>query len=159
MKRFIAILILAMALSLILTGCISQTQNKCDYGNTSKKYFSNSTEQCKAIRFLCIEGYTYFNDECGCGCEPANATMSNVTENQTATPAADETGNVTAGKNFCSDESRKAQACYELYSPVCGWFNESINCIKYPCAATYSNSCFACKDAKVDFWTEGECPK
>lgn len=62
-------------------------------------------------------------------------------------------------KNYCSLKSRKADVCIMVYQPVCGWFNESIKCIKYPCAATYSNPCFACQDLKVDYWTDGECPK
>ncbi|MEM4589644.1 MAG: hypothetical protein QXK21_00010 [Candidatus Micrarchaeia archaeon] len=62
-------------------------------------------------------------------------------------------------KNYCTPESRKAEICVALYEPVCGWFNESIKCVRYPCAATYSNKCFACQDPKVEYWTEGECPK
>ena len=63
------------------------------------------------------------------------------------------------GSNHCSAESRTADVCYDLYKPVCGWFNQSIQCFKYPCAATYSNECFACQDPKVAYWTEGECPQ
>ncbi len=59
----------------------------------------------------------------------------------------------------CSPASKKAKFCIELYKPVCGWFNEDIKCVKYPCAQTYSNECFACRDKKVEYWTEGECPK
>ncbi len=60
-------------------------------------------------------------------------------------------------KNFCSAESRKAEACITIYQPVCGYFNSSIQCIKAPCAGTYSNSCVACMDGKVDYWISGEC--
>lgn len=61
---------------------------------------------------------------------------------------------------YCTEESRTGDACIELYAPVCGWNNpEKIQCIKYPCAETYSNSCFACLDEKVEYYTEGECPK
>lgn len=49
-------------------------------------------------------------------------------------------------------------ACPTLYDPVCGWFDNSIICYKYPCAETYSNSCIACADSKVKYWTSGECP-
>jgi hypothetical protein len=62
-------------------------------------------------------------------------------------------------KHYCSPESRNAEVCTMEYRPVCGWFNQSIKCFRYPCAATYSNPCFACADKKVDYWTEGECPK
>ena len=61
--------------------------------------------------------------------------------------------------NYCTAKSRNADFCIELYKPVCGWFNQSIQCIKYPCAATYSNECFACMDPRVEYWTEGECPQ
>jgi len=60
-------------------------------------------------------------------------------------------------KNYCTQESRLAEACITLYKPVCGYFNQSIQCIKAPCANTYSNSCYACLDPKVSYWTEGEC--
>lgn len=65
------------------------------------------------------------------------------------------------GERFnCSGESRKAEACIEIYQPVCGWNDpEKIRCIKFPCANTYSNSCFACMDENVLYYTEGECPE
>ncbi len=63
-------------------------------------------------------------------------------------------------KNYCTNESRNAGACIDLYEPVCGWFNPSkIQCFRYPCGQTYSNSCNACINPDVLFWTDGECPK
>ena len=62
-------------------------------------------------------------------------------------------------KTFCKPEQRGTVACTMDYRPVCGWFNESILCIKYPCAATYSNPCTACSEEIVKYWTEGECPE
>ena len=63
-------------------------------------------------------------------------------------------------EQYCSPESRKGEACTAIYQHVCGWFDpQKIQCIRYPCASTYSNSCFACMDEKVLYWTEGECPK
>ena len=63
-------------------------------------------------------------------------------------------------QNLCTPQSREAAACIQLYQPVCGWFDPAqIQCIKYPCAQTFSNSCFACMDEKVQYWTEEECPK
>ncbi|MEK6919038.1 MAG: hypothetical protein AABW73_03280 [Nanoarchaeota archaeon] len=62
--------------------------------------------------------------------------------------------------NYCDNESRLGDFCVELYKPVCGWSDpEKIQCIKYPCAQTYSNSCFACHNLDVSYWTDGECPK
>ena len=63
-------------------------------------------------------------------------------------------------QHYCSPESRGVGACITLYKPVCGWFDPArIQCIKYPCAQTFSNGCYACIDQKVLYWTEGECPK
>ncbi|MFH1248930.1 MAG: M23 family metallopeptidase [archaeon] len=69
-----------------------------------------------------------------------------------------ETWYYSVSPNTCSEESRTADACPAIYSPVCGWFNSTIKCIKYPCAATYSNSCEACRDSKVAYWVGSECP-
>ncbi len=63
-----------------------------------------------------------------------------------------------SAKNYCTAESRNADACIELYDPVCGWFGQDVQCLRYPCADTYSNSCFACMNENVEYWTEGECP-
>ena len=55
---------------------------------------------------------------------------------------------------------RDGEFCTEEYNPVCGWYDPSkIQCIRYPCAQTYSNGCFACLDKKVKYFTKGECPK
>ncbi len=49
--------------------------------------------------------------------------------------------------------------CPRIWKPVCGWFDAGqIQCIKYPCAQTFSNSCLACKDPKVIGFTPGPCP-
>jgi|TARA_Y100000310_G_C20634344_1_gene790388 hypothetical protein len=61
-------------------------------------------------------------------------------------------------KNYCPEESRGADVCIAVYDPVCGWSGPEIKCLVYPCAQTFSNSCFACIDENVLFWTRGECP-
>ncbi len=48
----------------------------------------------------------------------------------------------------CTDESRNVDACIEIYQPVCG----------RPMNQTSSNSCFACMDENVAYYTGGECP-
>ncbi|MFH1181988.1 MAG: DUF333 domain-containing protein [Candidatus Woesearchaeota archaeon] len=63
-----------------------------------------------------------------------------------------------ANKTICADEQKNAEVCTLEYAPVCGWWNSTIQCIRYPCAATYGNKCQACADAKVASWTQGECP-
>jgi len=60
---------------------------------------------------------------------------------------------------LCTPEQRNAQACTLIYSPVCGWFDPvKIQCVRYPCAQTFSNGCSACSDDKVLYYTAGECP-
>jgi len=61
-------------------------------------------------------------------------------------------------KTYCTDEQREIDACIEIYQPVCGWANENIKCLKYPCASNYQNYCFACLDKNVEYYTKGECP-
>lgn len=63
-------------------------------------------------------------------------------------------------KFFCPQESRNVDACIEIYQPVCGWSDpDKIKCIKFPCASTYSNSCFACMDENVLYYTREVCPE
>ncbi len=62
-------------------------------------------------------------------------------------------------ENYCDADSRLADACIKIYQPVCGWMDgEKIQCFAYPCAQTFSNSCFACMDENVLYWTDGGCP-
>jgi len=61
-------------------------------------------------------------------------------------------------KNFCTPQSRNAEVCIQLYQPVCGFFDpEKVQCVKAPCAQTFSNSCFACMDQNVLYYVDGEC--
>jgi len=59
-------------------------------------------------------------------------------------------------KEFCDDP--RPELCVQIYDPVCGWFDSTAACLKYPCAQTYSNSCEACRSRIVLYWTDGECP-
>ncbi len=77
-------------------------------------------------------------DECGCQTHP-----SCVRDNSEI-------------KFYCTD---RPDACTKEYVPVCGWFNEDVQCIRYPCANTFGNKCEACSDRMVDYWTEGDCPE
>jgi len=62
-------------------------------------------------------------------------------------------------KTYCTPESRNADFCTAIYQPVCGWNNPTkVQCIKYPCAETYTSPCNACKNDNVEYWTPGECP-
>ena len=53
-------------------------------------------------------------------------------------------------RNYCTPDSRDADICIMLYDPVCGWQEDGSH-------GTYSNSCVACSEEKVLFWTEDEC--
>jgi len=58
----------------------------------------------------------------------------------------------------CQPEQREAEACIEIYQPVCGKVN--VQCVTTPCEPvfeTFSNSCFACMNSLVESYTEGEC--
>ena len=77
-------------------------------------------------------------------------------------PSVDKTPNQNESlkQNYCTAGQRQGEMCIQLYQPVCGWFDPArVQCIKYPCANTFSNNCFACHDDKVLYWTEGECQK
>jgi hypothetical protein len=61
---------------------------------------------------------------------------------------------------FCQPEQREAEICLAVYQPVCAKVN--IQCITTPCNPvyeTFSNSCEACKNELVEFYTIGECDK
>lgn len=65
-------------------------------------------------------------------------------------PAADEI--------VCAPEDRQAEACIEIYAPVCASYQ--VQCVTTPCnpvPKSYSNSCFACADQNVISYSEGVC--
>lgn len=62
-------------------------------------------------------------------------------------------------KTYCTLESRTVDGCTAQYDPVCGWFDTNrVQCIDYPCASTAGNACEACKNADIEYWTQGACP-
>src|SRR3989344_2720838 len=54
-------------------------------------------------------------------------------------------------KHICTDQEKAADVCMELAKPVCG-FDATGKQVK-----TFSNSCFACIDAQVNYYTEDSC--
>jgi hypothetical protein len=130
----------------LLISCQKQLSNTgsfikkdCNYDDTNKKYIKKDMQECTNIQLLCDPKTDYFKDECGCGCKTINKSLEAI-------------------KVYCTDDQRKAEVCPEIYHKVCGWFNSDIKCLKYPCADEYSNTCFACSDKKVYYWTDGSCP-
>jgi len=61
------------------------------------------------------------------------------------------------GKFFCTSESRNA-VCNDVGDRVCGWFNQSVKCLRYPCAINFDLRCEACKNPEVEYYTFGSCP-
>jgi len=57
----------------------------------------------------------------------------------------------------CEDEERSKE-CAEIYQPVCGWSNENVRCLVYPCANNYGNACEACANRDIGGYTLGKCP-
>jgi hypothetical protein len=140
-------LMIVILFGLLLIGCTKS----CKYDTQEKNYIGKSADECSKIRYRCDSGDQPFSDACGCGCEVNESAQRNI--NQTATDNSAEV------QNICAADQRQALSCLEIFEPVCGWYNQQIQCFRYPCAQTYSNSCFACSDAKVEYWTTGECPK
>lgn len=160
------------------SGCASKNIDSYMPGECSEKsYITRDPEQCKVIRYLCIKGKEPFSDEFGCGCRPEQKCGNGICDpgEADACPAcyyntppclapctagtcpgdcAAQTGKLKA--NDCTEP--RTQACTKEYVPVCGWFNLSIQCIKYPCASNYGNKCMACANENVAYWTEGNCP-
>ncbi len=58
----------------------------------------------------------------------------------------------------CLPEQREAEACAEIYEPVCATVN--VQCVRAPCYPvneTFSNACEACRNPLVGFYAKGEC--
>ena len=124
-----SILVLATILALFLVSCAQTKPVAC-------------TQDAK----ICPDGTAV--GRTGPNCEFAPCQNANSNQNESSK------------QNYCAAEQRKGEMCIELYKPVCGWFDPArIQCIKYPCAQIFSNSCSACHDGKVLYWTGGECPK
>ena len=59
----------------------------------------------------------------------------------------------------CQQKDRENKICTLEYIGVCGWFNESVKCLAFPCAVTSATICTACTDPRVKYVTLGECPE
>jgi hypothetical protein len=119
------------------------SSNNCEFDTCpttaaqEKKYVGTDLEQCKVIKFLCIQGSQYFTDDKGCGCEPIN-----------------QTGKLKA--TDCTDP--RPDYCTKEYNPVCG--QVQIQCIRAPCnpiMQTFGNKCEACSNRLTISWMPGAC--
>lgn len=63
------------------------------------------------------------------------------------------------GRVYCEASQRNADACLTIYQPVCGWFDsDKVQCVTYPCAQTFDNSCKSCSNPNILYYTDGACP-
>lgn len=123
--------------------CASKKINTYTPGECpAKTYITRDPEQCKVIRYLCIQGKEPFSDDYGCGCQPVST---------------EEPTNGKLKANDCTEP--RTQACTKEYVPVCGWRDVALECDYPPCRQSYGNKCVACADETVAYWTEGECPE
>jgi len=60
-----------------------------------------------------------------------------------------------ARKHQCPNGSENTEACTLDYNPVCGYYTQ--DCPEGKCPQTYPNSCSACAEEKVKYYTEGQC--
>ncbi len=58
----------------------------------------------------------------------------------------------------CMDYDRQRSCAGVPMFPVCGWFDASVTCFAYPCAARFSSICTACSVDSVEKITQGRCP-
>lgn len=54
--------------------CKRARRDRCE--QEGRTYVSRDPAECSLIRFVCVEGTTYFADECGCGCQDACTTIA-----------------------------------------------------------------------------------
>ena len=60
----------------------------------------------------------------------------------------------------CLPSQRDSDFCIEIYEPVCGY--RQVQCVTTPCdpvPETFSNSCFACAEDSIIYYTQGECSR
>ena len=63
--QIVVLLIILFLVALIIMNFSNKSKNEIK----DKYYINEDAEFCSRIQFLCIENYTSFYDETGCGCE------------------------------------------------------------------------------------------
>jgi hypothetical protein len=120
----------------IITHISGSTEGSASDTATSSDEFMACTMDAK----MCPDGS--YVGRTGPACEFA------ACPNETATPKA----------VVCTPEQKQAEACIEIYQPVCA--SVQIQCITTPCEPiqkTFGNSCDACSQHSVTEYTEGAC--
>lgn len=129
---------LAFLAFLTMAGCSNGiVSSSCS--QEGRDYISKDPSRCATMRFKCDSQSRPFSDDCGCGCEQIK-------------------DRVLKNYNRCAERSRDAEACIQIYKPVCGWKQEPSRCFSPNCKSSFANSCFACSDRSVLGYTEGACP-
>lgn len=115
----------------------AEVQYRCvgQIANNQNLYLSELEEECKVKKYTCQKGMEKFFDESGCGCKKKVYT-----------------------KRFCEEKDRTA-ICTNEDNSACGWLDQGPSCREPPCVNQYKNSCKACINEEILYWTEGECPE
>ncbi len=65
--------------------------------------------------------------------------------------------------NLTACPTTRADMCAAIHKPVCAVRDTGVRCVTAPCPSeaptTFSNACSACRDPKVQGYTEGACGK
>lgn len=57
----------------------------------------------------------------------------------------------------CTKADRNRDCECAKHRTVCGWFDQTIQCVRYPCAITSNSICEACLNEHVFEVTDGDC--
>jgi len=133
------VIILGIFFTIIFPGTSLYEETPQQNSTYSRYYVSQSSEECQTLLFQCEIGHKPFFNERGCGCEP---TGENIEE--------------PSNETYCDPENRP-EVCAAIYHPVCGYFDETTQCVREPCASTFSNDCSACASENVEYWIDGAC--
>lgn len=119
--------------------CKPAPSDFCDYGSPSRNYKGKDSSQCASAQITCNNGWTKFNDKCGCGCEAPTWAQ---------------------GGSYCDDSERYYTVCHvNADAPnVCGFTDPATKqCTGKPCTQNFDNRCEACKNKDIILVKPGNC--